>query len=343
MSTIKWFVAALALATAPALAAQGRFRIGPTVSSLALEDLSGTSHSFTSFGGTVDLITGDDGETGLSVERFNDLSTDGKVRRLTLVGLDSYYYPVGARGLAPFALTTLGLARVTESALACPLLCGDTVSTSSQFALAFGLGLRLSLGNQAVASVEGRFVEVPGSQIQGLEARAQAAVAFGPPHKGEFLAGTLGPAVSALIPVSGPLRARAPFVGVRFRRDTKKGGSVGLQLDFAPLQVTGSCSAGCQPNAILFAPGYEASARAAWGRLYGEAGLLVAGVYTQGPDRGALSGLQGGIGADLLSGQLLWNLNARLLWLQRSSGENVFGVQLGVSLSPALPSAPPRR
>jgi len=32
----------------------------------------------------------------------------------------------------------------------------------------------------------------------------------------------------------------------------------------------------------------------------------------------------------------MWNLNGRLLWLQRNSGENVFGVQVGVSLSPRI-------
>jgi len=49
-------------------------------------------------------------------------------------------------------------------------------------------------------------------------------------------------------------------------------------------------------------------------------------------------GAHGGLGADLLSGSVLWNLNARLLWLQRNSGENVFGVQVGASVSPRLRS-----
>jgi len=80
----------------------------------------------------------------------------------------------------------------------------------------------------------------------------------------------------------------------------------------------------------------RSSVRPAWGRVYGEVGLLIAGVYTQGPDRGVAQGLHGGLGADLYSGGLMWNVNARLLWLQRNSGENVFGVQLGVSLSPRL-------
>src|SRR5881628_2429610 len=332
--------AALGLAVATAAPAQGQFRVGPTYSSITLEDLSGNGHTFSSFGGSAALISGDEGETGVSVSRYTDLSTDGGRRRLTLFGLDSYYYPIGARGVAPFAATELGLARVAESAPAtqCPaLLCQDTVSTSSQLALAFGLGVRVNLGSSAVAALEGRFLQVPGSQIQSLEARLNASVALGRQHRGDFLEGTLGPAASVFFPVSGALRARAPFAGVRFRRDTKKAGTVGLQIDFAPLEVTaGSCAPGCRPNAILFAPGYEASLRPPWGRLYGEAGVLLAGVYSQGPDRGVAQGLHGGIGADWSGGQLLWNLNARLLWLRRNSGENVFGVQVGASLSPKL-------
>jgi hypothetical protein len=338
MRTTLLLAGLLSLIGTSAVHGQRRFRIGPTLSSLSLEDLSGNSHSFSSFGGSVALITGDEGEGGITIARYNDLSTDGRVRRLTLFGFDSYYYPVGARGaVAPFAATTLGLARVTEATPGCLLLCGDTVSASSQFALAFGLGLRLNIGNAAVASLEGRFLQVPGSAIQALEVVANASVALGSRHTGEFLAGTLGPTVSAFIPISGPLRGRGPFAGVRFLRDTKKAGSVGLEIDYAPLEVTaGSCAPGCQPNAILFAPGYEASARAEWGRVYAVAGLLLAGVYTQGADRGILQGAHGGVGVDLYRGRIMWNLNGRLLWLQRNTGENVFGVQVGVSLSPRI-------
>src|SRR5439155_1759932 len=158
--------------------AQRRFRVGPAISSISLEDLSGAGHGFTGYGGAVALITGDDGESGLSVARYGELGTDGRVRRLTLYALDSYYHPVG----------------------------------------------------------------------------------------------TLGPAASYLVPLSGPLRALSPFVGVRFRRDTKKlSSSVGLEIDFAPMKVTGSCTdPGCRPAAILFAPGYEAGVRPPWGRVYGE-------------------------------------------------------------------------
>ena len=202
--------AALGLAVATAAPAQRQFRVGPTYSSITLEDLSGNGHTFSSFGGSAALITGDEGETGVSVSRYTDLSTDGGRRRLTLFGLDSYYYPIGARGVAPFAATELGLARVTESAPATqcpPLLCQDTVSTSSQLALAFGLGVRVNLGSSAVAALEGRFLQVPGSQIQSLEARLNASVALGRQHRGDFLEGTLGPAASVFFPVSGALRA----------------------------------------------------------------------------------------------------------------------------------------
>ena len=342
MRTTWLFVAAaLWLAGVSSAHAQRRIRIGPTYSSLSLEDQSGSSYSFPSYGGSVALITGDESETGLTIARYNNLSTNHGIRRLTLYGLDSYYYPVGARGVvAPFALTALGLARVTEIDSLCLLSiisCNANASATSQLALAFGLGLRVNVGGAAVATLAGRFLEVPGSQIQALEAVANASVALGSLHKGALLAGTLGPVVSAFIPISGPLRGRSPFAGVRFRRDTKKAGSLGLQIDYAPLEVTaGSCAPGCRPNAILFAPGYEASARPTWGRMYGEIGFLLAGFYAQGPDRGMAQGAHGGVGADFYSGRAMWNLNARLLWLQRHSGENVFGVQVGVSVSPTL-------
>ncbi len=179
------------------------------------------------------------------------------------------------------------------------------------------------------------FPSIGGSlAVQALEARANVSVAFGKPRPTQLLAGTVGPEASYLIHLSGPLEARAPFVGVRFRRDTKKAGAIGLQIDYAPFKITGTCSSDCQPTAILFAPGYEASAHPSWGRLYGVIGALLAGFYTQGPDRGVAQGAHGGLGADINSGKLLWNVNARVLWLQRSSGENVFGVQAGVSVMP---------
>src|SRR5205823_3062713 len=140
MRTTCWLIAALWLAGASSAHPQRRFRIGPTYSSLSLDDGSGSSHSFSSWGGSAALITGD----------------------------------------------------------------------------------------AAVASIAGRFLEVPGSQIQALEAVAHASIAFGAVRKGAFLEGTVGPAASFLIPVSGALRARAPFIGARFRRETKKAGTLGL-------------------------------------------------------------------------------------------------------------------
>src|SRR5260370_7311522 len=194
--------------------AQRRVRVGVMGWWRSVEAGSGWGHRFTSFGGSVALISGEDGETGLSVARYHDLSTDNRVRRLTLVSFDSYYYPVGTRGLAPFAATELGLARVTESASLCLLLsCLDTVSTTSQLALGFGLGVRANLGSDAVAMLEGRFLEIPGSAIQALEARATAALALGSPYTGQFLAGTVGPAVGVPTPIPGPLRRRRPVGG----------------------------------------------------------------------------------------------------------------------------------
>src|SRR5436190_16484320 len=331
--------AALTLFALSSAHAQRRVRIGPTYSSLSLEDRSGSSHSFPSYGGSVAFITGEESETGLTIARYNDLSTDKGLRRLSLYALDSYYYPVGTRGVvAPFALTALGLARVTEVDSLCLLsIIPCSASTTSELALAFGLGVRVNVGRTVVATLAGRFLEVPGSQIQALEAVANASVAFGGVRKGEFLDGTVGPAASVLIPISGSLHGRAPFVGARFRRDTKKAGTVAVQIDLAPLRITARCpSTGCNENAVLFAPAYEASVRPAWGRVYGQVGVLLAGVYSQGSDRGIAQGAHGGLGADFYSGRMMWNLNARLLWLQRNSGENVFGVQVGVSVSPRI-------
>src|SRR5213596_1388939 len=251
MRTTCLFAAALWLAGIASAQAQRRIRIGPTYSSLGLEDQSGSSYSFPSYGGSVALITGDESETGLTIARYNNLSTDHGIRRLTLYGLDSYYYPVGARGVvAPFALTALGLARVTEVDSLCLLsIIPCSASTTSELALAFGLGVRVNVGRTVVATLAGRFLEVPGSQIQALEAVANASVAFGGVRKGEFLEGTVGPAASFLVPISGSLHGRAPFVGARFRRDTKKAGTVAVQIDLAPLRITAGCPpTGCSEN-----------------------------------------------------------------------------------------------
>src|SRR2546425_4734023 len=90
MRTTCLVAAALTLFGASFAHAQRRVRIGPTYSSVSLEDGSGSSHSFSSFGGSVALITGDEGETGLAIARYNDLSTDKGLRRLSLYVLDSY-------------------------------------------------------------------------------------------------------------------------------------------------------------------------------------------------------------------------------------------------------------
>ena len=326
---------ALLVVAAPA-GAQRRLRIGPTATAVWLQDGLGASHSFTALGGALAFVTGDDSEMGFAVVRYDDLSPDNCDRSLTLYALDSYFYPIGARGIAPFASTQLGVGRVTESTpqFGCGLL--PTTGTTTQIAIGYGLGLRIAAGSHAVAMIEGRFFQVPNSAIQTLEARASASFAFGPRRDGAFLAGTLGPTVSMLIPVSGPLRARTPAAGVRFRRDAKGKSTVGLQIDYAPLEITTGCSSDCEPIAILFAPGYETALHPRWGRLYGEVGALLAGFPAPGADRGMAQGLHGGFGADVYAGRAMVTLGSRLLWLQRSSGDNVFAVQVGVGISPKL-------
>lgn len=333
-----WLVV-LAIALAAPAAAQRRARIGPVVSTISIEDASGGSHSFTSFGGSGALLTGDDGEIGLVVSRYNDLSADACERALTFFGVESNYYPVGSSGVAPFASSAIGLARVTESTprFGCGLIA--TAATTSEIGLGFGLGLRVNLGAQLAGLVEGRFFQVPNSAIQALEGRANVSFAFGKPRRTELLSGSVGPAVGMLFAVSGPMEGRGPTVGVRFRRDTRKSGTLGLQIDYARLRITDGCSSECEPYAILFAPSYEPSARLGWGRLYAGLGPLLAGFPSEGDDRGIAQGAQGGVGADIATGEMLMtNVNGRLLWVQRSTGRNVFLIQLGVSVSRAIES-----
>jgi len=319
-------------------AAQGRARIGPTVSTMSIQDGSGASHSYSSFGGTFALLTGDDGEIGVAVSRYSDLSSSSCLRQLTFFGVESNYYPVGPKGIAPFASSALGLAHVLDQDVGLLGICSSSAATN-ELGLGFGLGVRLNLGNQVAALLEGRFFQVPNSAIQALEGRANVSLAFGKPRQTQLLNGAIGPAVGMLFPLSGPLEGRGPTFGVRFRRDSKKG-TLGLQIDYAPLRVRQGCSSSCEPYAILFAPGYEASVHPAWGRIYGELGFLLAGFPSEGSDRGIAQGGQAGLGADIFGGgSLMWNVNARVLWLQRNSGENAFLMQLGVSISPKLEPA----
>ena len=340
MRTLTIVLIALAAAPPGNGAAQRRARIGPTVSSISLENGSGGSNSFTSFGGVGALLSGEDGEFGVEVSRYGDLSNNSCVRQMTFVGLESNYYPIGAKGVAPYASTEVGLARVLDQDPLLSLLgCNTSAQTTNELALGFGLGVRVNLGTQAAALVEGRFFQVPNSAIKALEGRANVSFAFGPNTKTQLLNGTLGPAVGVLTPLSGPLEGRGPTVGVRFRRDQKKGGSLGLQIDYAPFSVRTGCSANCRPYAILFAPGYEPSLHPAWGRFYVELGPLLAGFPAIGDDRGVAQGAHAGLGADIFSGRtLMTNVNARVLWLQRNdpNNRNAFVVQVGGSLSPRL-------
>ena len=331
----------IALAVAGTAAAQRRARIGPTVSSISIEDGAGGSQSFTSFGGTLAFLSGDDGEIGVGISRYGNLSSSNCVRQLTFVGFESNYYPIGAKGVAPFASSAVGLARVLDQDPLLQLLgCNSSAQTTNELGLGFGLGVRVNLGKQAAALVEGRFFQVPNSAIKALEGRANVSFAFGSPNKKtQLLNGTLGPAVGVLTPLSGALEGRGPTVGVRFRREQKKGGSLGLQIDYAPLRVKTGCPANCAPYAILFAPGYEPSLHPAWGRFYAELGVLLAGFPQIGNDRGVAQGAHGGLGADIFSGRtLMTNVNARVLWMQRNdpNNRNAFIVQVGASLSPRL-------
>src|SRR6266446_1228064 len=330
----------IALAVAGTAAAQRRARIGPTVSSIAIEDGAGGSQSFTSFGGTIAFLSGDDGEIGVGISRYGNLSSSNCVRQLTFVGFESNYYPIGAKGVAPFASSAVGLARVLDQDPLLQLLgCNSSAQTTNELGLGFGLGVRVNLGKQAAALVEGRFFQVPNSAIKALEGRANVSFAFGSPAKTKLLSGTLGPAVGVLAPLSGALEGRGPTFGVRFRRDQKKGGSLGLQIDYAPLRVKTGCTGNCDPYAILFAPGYEPSLHPAWGRFYAELGVLLAGFPQIGNDRGVAQGAHGGLGADIFSGRtLMTNVNARVLWMQRNgpNNRNAFIVQVAASLSPRL-------
>src|SRR6266849_8805871 len=83
LSVIRWSMrtafllpAALSLLAVSTAHAQRPVRIGPTVSSIALQDANGNSQSYSSFGASIDLITGDDGESGLTISRYNDLSSN---------------------------------------------------------------------------------------------------------------------------------------------------------------------------------------------------------------------------------------------------------------------------
>lgn len=336
-------VVLVALAVAGSAGAQQRARLGPTVSTISIEDGSGSSHSFTSFGGSFAFLSGDDGEIGVAVSRYGDLSNNSCVRKMTFFGVESNYYPVGPKGIAPFASTSLGLAHVLDQdAALSPLgICNSSATATNEIGLGFGLGVRLNIGKQAAALIEGRFFQVPNSAIQALEGRANVSLAFGSPRQTQLLNGTFGPAIGILTRLGGPLEGRGPTLGVRFRRDTKKSGSLGLQIDYAPLRLTASCAPNCAPYAVLFAPAYEPSLHPAWGRLYFDLGFLLAGFPLLGEDRGIAQGAHGGIGADIGRGRSpLWNVNARVLWLQRNAGSerNAFLLQAGVSVSPPIES-----
>src|SRR5215471_18655832 len=168
-----------AVVCATPAAAQRRLRFGPLVSTISIENGNAVAASYGGYGATLALLTGDYDESGLVVFRYNDLSDNSCTRQVTFFGLNSSYYPIGARGIAPFASTELGLARVTEAQA--PLLFSCTASTpvqtSNQLGIAFGLGVRVGT-RDAAATLEARFLQVPNSFVQGLEILGDVSVAL---------------------------------------------------------------------------------------------------------------------------------------------------------------------
>src|SRR5437660_463338 len=150
----------IALVIAGHAAAQRRVRLGPTVSSISIEGSSGAGQSFTGFGGSLAVLSGDDGEVGIGVSRFGDLSNNSCVRQMTFFGLESNYYPVGAKGVAPYASSSVGLARVTDQDVGLLGVCSSATPTS-EIGLGFGLGVRFNLGAQASAVLEGWVLLLP--------------------------------------------------------------------------------------------------------------------------------------------------------------------------------------
>src|SRR2546430_9652888 len=110
MRTTLVVAAAISLSGVSSAQAQRPLRIGPTYSSPSLQDLSGATHSFSSLGGSIAFMTGDEGETGVTISRYHDLSTDGRGRQLTLFWLDSHRHPGGTTALVdPFSRPAPGL------------------------------------------------------------------------------------------------------------------------------------------------------------------------------------------------------------------------------------------
>ena len=205
MNTRLLLFAVAAAGLAAPLAAQRPVRIGPVYASLSLDDGTGSSHRFSAYGGTLALLTADDDETGFTIMRYHDLATSSCPRSLTFFGLDDAYFPVGASGVAPFASTELGLARVLDTDKGLLGLGCSAPVTTSEIGFGFGLGLRITAGKDASAQVEGRFFQVPNSAIQALEVRANVSLLVGPPRVTQLTNGTFGPAVAYLMPISGPL------------------------------------------------------------------------------------------------------------------------------------------
>src|SRR5438094_2212484 len=167
----------VALAVASTCAAQRRARIGPTVSSISIESGSGLSDGFTSFGGSLALLSGDDGEFGVGVSRYGDLSNNSCVRQMTFIGLESNYYPIGAKGVAPYASTAVGLARVLDQDPTLALLgCNTGAQTSNELGLGFGLGVRFNFRQAERGPARGSFLPGPEQRHQGARGARQRVI-----------------------------------------------------------------------------------------------------------------------------------------------------------------------
>jgi len=65
------------------------------------------------------------------------------------------------------------LAHVTDQDVGLLGICSSAAATN-ELGLGFGLGVRVNVGNQVAALLEGRFFQVPNSAIQALVASTAA-------------------------------------------------------------------------------------------------------------------------------------------------------------------------
>jgi len=198
----------IALAVGGNAAAQRRARIGPHgLIHLDRRRCRG-SQSFTSFGGTVAFLSGDDGEIGVGISRYGNLSSSSwrptddvcrvssrilshRRKRHRAIRVERRWVGAGAR---PGPL------------LQFPLLGGCNMSAQTTTELGLGFGLR------SARKISGtrRRPRPRGGSFKSRTApsrprrRANVSFAFGSPtRRRSLLNGTLGPAVGVLTRLSG--------------------------------------------------------------------------------------------------------------------------------------------